>query len=86
MKKHRTILAEHQEDRELTRELFLSHIRSCVQSSVLELMQSEVEALCGPWYRPDTSSNCRRAGNYYLYLDESTAKMQAQVHFSSNFH
>jgi putative transposase len=71
MKKHKTILSEHQEDRELTRELFLSHIRSCVQSSVLELMESEVEGLCGPWYQPDKSSNCRRAGSDsgVLYLD-----------------
>jgi transposase-like protein len=62
---------ELQEGRALTRELFLEHIRGCVQASVLELMEEEVQRLCGPRYRPLAAANCRRAGSEQgiLYLE-----------------
>jgi len=38
-------------------------LRRCVRGSLLDLMAEEVEALCGPRYKPDPESDYRRAGN-----------------------
>ena len=62
MNNHTALLEQLQEEQELTRELFLAHIRGCVQTSVLELMETEVEALCGPKHYP-TSARFRRGGS-----------------------
>ena len=71
MNDHKSLLSEHQEERELTRDLFMSHIRGCVQASVLELMQEEVKELCGPRYNRSHESTHRRAGSDsgILYLE-----------------
>ena len=78
MNDHKSLLSEHQEEREWTRELFLSHMRGCVQASVLELMQAEVEALCGPRYDRLPGSTHRRAGSEkgVLYLDGEKRRIQ----------
>ena len=67
----RALLEELQASRERTRDLFLSHIRGCVQASVLELMQEEVEELCGPRYNRSSANRHRRAGSDIgiLYLE-----------------
>jgi len=38
-------------------------LRQCVRGSLLDLMAEEVEAFCGPRYKPDAQSDYRRAGS-----------------------
>lgn len=57
-------------EREAT-ELFNELIRGSVREAFWQMMAEEVEALCGPRYRPDGSSDYRRAGSERgsVYLD-----------------
>ena len=43
--------------------LFGQLLRQSIRIGLLDAMQEEVEALCGPRYRPDPRSSCRRAGS-----------------------
>ena len=43
--------------------LFNSMMRQAVRAGLYEMMAEEVEALCGPRYRPDPDSPCHRAGS-----------------------
>jgi hypothetical protein len=43
--------------------LFRQLLRQSIRIGLLEAMQEEVEALCGPRYRSDTQSPCHRAGS-----------------------
>ena len=43
--------------------LFRQLLRQSIRMGLLEAMQEEVEALCGPRYRPDPQSPCHRAGS-----------------------
>ena len=77
MNTHTALLEQLQEEQELTRELFLAHVRGCVQASVLELMQAEVEALCGPKHYP-ANRKYRRGGSEegVLSLDGECRKVR----------
>jgi putative transposase len=44
-------------------ELFRQMMKGVVRVGLLEAMNEEVTALCGPRYRPDPGSDCRRAGS-----------------------
>lgn len=58
------------EEREAAR-LFREMLRQSVRAGLFEAMAEEVEALCGPRYRPDHQSPCHRAGSEtgIAYLD-----------------
>jgi putative transposase len=43
--------------------LFRQLLRQSIRAGLLEAMKEEVEALCGPRYRPDPRSPCHRAGS-----------------------
>lgn len=43
--------------------LLSSYVRQCVRSTILTMMQEEVEQLCGPAYNPSSDSACFRAGS-----------------------
>ena len=43
--------------------LFGQLLRQSIRIGLLDSMQEEVEALCGPRYRPDPQSPCHRAGS-----------------------
>jgi len=51
--------------------LFRQVLRQAVRAGLYEAMAEEVEALCGPRYRPDHQSACHRAGSEkgVAYLD-----------------
>jgi len=51
--------------------LLSSYVRQCVRSTILTLMQEEVEQLCGPAYNPSSESSFFRAGSAptSLYAD-----------------
>ena len=51
--------------------LFRQVLRQAVRAGLYEAMAEEVEALCGPRYRPDHQSDCHRAGSEkgVAYLD-----------------
>jgi putative transposase len=57
-------------EREAT-DLFNELIRGSVRQAFWQMMSDEVEALCGPHYRPDSDSDYRRAGSERgrAYLD-----------------
>jgi putative transposase len=44
-------------------DLFRQLLRQSVRAGLFEAMSEEVEALCGPRYRPDSQSPCHRAGS-----------------------
>ena len=46
-----------------SRQIFQEHIRGQIQWAIVDLIQKEVEELCGRKYHPDSSSDCRRAGS-----------------------
>jgi transposase-like protein len=50
------------EEKEAVR-LFQDLMQRAVRLGLYEAMQSEVEMLCGPRYRPDAECSCRRAGS-----------------------
>jgi len=43
--------------------LLTSYVRQCVRSTILSMMQEEVEQLCGPAYNPSNESSFFRAGS-----------------------
>lgn len=43
--------------------LFRDMMKGAVRMGLLEAMREEVDALCGPRYRPDAECSCRRAGS-----------------------
>jgi len=50
------------EEREAAR-MFREMMRGAVRTGLLEAMKEEVDAICGPRYRPDPQSSLRRAGS-----------------------
>ena len=50
------------EEREAA-QMFREMMRGAVRAGLLEAMREEVEAICGPRYRPDPESRLRRAGS-----------------------
>jgi len=51
--------------------LFGQMMKGVIRIGLLEAMKEEVEALCGPRYRPDSARGCQRAGSELVvaYLD-----------------
>ncbi|MDF3130554.1 hypothetical protein P0Y35_15205, partial [Kiritimatiellaeota bacterium B1221] len=51
--------------------LLSAHVRQCVRASILNLMQEEVDLLCGPSYNPSSESSFYRAGSAAssIYVD-----------------
>ncbi|MDF3128453.1 hypothetical protein P0Y35_04530 [Kiritimatiellaeota bacterium B1221] len=43
--------------------LLSSHVRHCARAAVLNMIQEEVELLCGASYNPSSESACFRAGS-----------------------
>jgi hypothetical protein len=43
--------------------VFREMMRGAVRAGIFEAMATEVEALCGPRYRPDSGSHYQRAGS-----------------------
>jgi hypothetical protein len=58
--------------------LFRQLLRQSIRIGLLEAMQEEVEALCGPRYRPDPQSPCHRAGSEsgVVYMDGGREQIQ----------
>lgn len=51
--------------------MFREMMRGAVRTGLLEAMKEEVDAICGPRYRPDPDSSLRRAGSEkgFAYVD-----------------
>lgn len=51
--------------------LLSSHVRHCARAAILNMIQEEVELLCGPSYNPSSESACFRAGSAptSIYVD-----------------
>ena len=62
--------------------LFREMMKGVVRLGLLEAMNEEVEALCGPRYKPNPDSDCRRAGSEHgvAYIDgEKEAVIRPRV-------
>jgi transposase-like protein len=58
--------------------LFRQLLRQSIRIGLLEATKKEVEALCGPRFRPDPRSPCHRAGSEtgVVYMDGGREKIQ----------